>query len=363
MAKKKKVTTKMIAERIGMSQSTVSMILSGRKNVSFSDETRDKVLRAAAELGYEKQSKSEKALTKELSNTIMVICPTFANNYYAVVIHSITERAREYGYSVFIAPTLRDSEAESYYLDLFAGMNLSGVIYLYPPSMLYQANALSSKIPVISIGEKSNESRFDAIELDRIKPGFLIGSHLISLGHEKVTYITSPMHHHEVGRSDRLEGIQNAFISSGLPASNVTLMDADTELYKEYSPDNAEFQNGYDQTMRLLDLGTDSTALVGNNDMTAFGIMSALNDRGYKIPRDFSVCGFDNIPLSGMPQISLTTIEHASDLKGQEAVDLIHRKISMKKSEKSSRYNYIVRMEYEPELIVRKSSGKCRKEK
>ncbi|MCQ2491820.1 MAG: LacI family transcriptional regulator [Lachnospiraceae bacterium] len=361
MSTKKRITTKMIADHIGMSQSTVSMILSGKKNVSFSEETKQRVLSAAAELGYEKKRKSDKKLNQELSNTIMVICPTFANNYYAMVIHSISERAKQYGYSIFIAPTLRDSDTESYYLDLFKEMNLCGVIYLYPPAMVYQANALSEKIPVISIGEKSMQSKFDAIELDRIKPGFLVGSHLLDLGHRKVTYITSPIHRHEVGRSDRLEGIRSAFKENGLSADQVTLMDANPEDYQLYSPDNAEYRNGYDQTIKLLKKGTDSTALVGNNDLTAFGIMCALSDMGYKIPRDFSVCGFDNIPLSAMAQISLTTIEHASDLKGIEAVDLIHRKIAMKKNARSSRYNYIVRLEYEPELIIRKSTGKCRR--
>jgi DNA-binding LacI/PurR family transcriptional regulator len=62
-----------------------------------------------------------------------------------------------------------------------------------------------------------------------------------------------------------------------------------------------------------------------------------------------------------MPQISLTTIEHASELKGQEAVDLIHRKNIMRKKSRESKYNYIMRLEYEPELIIRSSTGKCRR--
>lgn len=65
--------------------------------------------------------------------------------------------------------------------------------------------------------------------------------------------------------------------------------------------------------------------------MAAFGIMAAISDHGYRIPSDFSVCGFDNITLSAMPQISLTTIDHASVRKGEEAVDMIHRKNTQKK--------------------------------
>ena len=95
--------------------------------------------------------------------------------------------------------------------------------------------------------------------------------------------------------------------------------------------------------------------------MTALGIMGALKDQGFRIPQDYSVCGFDNISLSSMPQISLTTIEHASELKGQEAVDLIYKKNATKKKTKESKYNYIMRLEYEPQLIIRGSSGKCRR--
>lgn len=109
---------------------------------------------------------------------------------------------------------------------------------------------------------------------------------------------------------------------------------------------------------QVLDEHTDCTAFVGNNDMTAFGIMAAISDHGYRIPNDFSVCGFDNIALSAMPQISLTTIEHASLAKGREAVDIIYKKNTHKNI--TSKHHYIMRMEYEPELIVRNSTGKCK---
>ena len=84
----------------------------------------------------------------------------------------------------------------------------------------------------------------------------------------------------------------------------------------------------------------------------------ANSDHGYRIPNDFSVCGFDNIALSAMPQISLTTIEHASLAKGREAVDIIYKKNTQKNI--TSKHHYIMRMEYEPELIVRNSTGKCK---
>ena len=64
------------------------------------------------------------------------------------------------------------------------------------------------------------------------------------------------------------------------------------------------------------------------------------------------------MPLSGMPQISLTTIEHAAAFKGKEAVDIIYKKNAQKDG--ISKHHYIMRLEYEPELIVRNSTGKAK---
>lgn len=361
MTTKRRVTTKMIAEYIGMSQSTVSMVLSNKPHVSFSEETRNKVLRAAEELGYQKKNKTAPSMDRILSDTIMIICPILSNNYYTMMIHSIAERAQEYGYATFVAPTMRDAAIEEHYLKMFSSLNLCGVIYLYPPAMVQEANKLSAIIPTVSIGDKAPDSRFDSVELDSKKPGYLIGEHLISLGHTHVTYISTPINEKEIGRIYRLEGIQKAFKKYGYPVENVELVSPNFATYSSYPANTSEFSNGYDLTVQVLDHHTKSTAFIGNNDMTAFGIMSALSDRGFRIPQDYSVCGFDNITLSMMPQISLTTIEHASELKGQEAVDIIYRKNMTKKKTGGSKYNYIMRLEYEPELIVRNSSGKCKR--
>ena len=118
MGLKKKVTTKDIADHVGLSQSAVSMILNNKTNVSFSDSTRQKVLDAAKELGYQKKKKSIVQTSKPLSKVILIMCPFLSNHYYTTLVHSITERAHDYGYLTFVAPTLRNPSTEQYYLDL-----------------------------------------------------------------------------------------------------------------------------------------------------------------------------------------------------------------------------------------------------
>lgn len=358
MGKRNKVTTRDIAEYSGVSQSTVSMILSNKPHVSFSKDTIDKVKDAAKELGYIKPVKGSKKKDTALAKSIIVICPILSNGYYSMIIHSITERAKEYGYTVFTISTLRDVSREELYLNLLSGFELAGVISLYPPTKIAEANALSKQVPVVSIGDKPESCRFDSVELDSKKPGYIIGDYLISLGHTHVTYVSTPIRAKEVGRIHRLEGLKASFKDHGIDPSQIEVKSPTMAAYGRYPADSSEYQNGYDLAAQSLDEQTPSTAFVGNNDMTAFGIMAAISDYGYRIPSDYSVCGFDNITLSSMPQISLTTIEHASVYKGREAVDIIYKKNAQKDS--PSKHHYIMRMEYEPELIVRNSTGKCK---
>ena len=151
MGKRNKVTTRDIAEYTGVSQSTVSMILSNKPHVSFSKETIDKVRQGAKELGYKKPVAGVKKKEQALAKSIIVICPLLSNGYYSMIIHSITERAKDYGYTVFTVSTLRDVSQEELYLNLLSGFELAGVISLYPPTKIAQANALSKQVPVPSV--------------------------------------------------------------------------------------------------------------------------------------------------------------------------------------------------------------------
>lgn len=153
---------------------------------------------------------------------------------------------------------------------------------------------------------------------------------IFSLGHKHITYICTPIRPKEIGRIHRLAGLRSCFKDHGLDPEWVEVKSPTIAAYGRYSADNSEYQNGYDMASQALDEHTSSTAFVGNNDMTAFGIMAAISDHGFRVPHDYSVCGFDNIPLSSMPQIALTTIEHASLAKGREAVDIIYKKNTQK---------------------------------
>lgn len=358
MSHGKKVTTKDIAEHAGVSQSAVSMILNNKSNVSFSEETRQKVLTSAKELGYRKK-KSKGSHSSTLSKVIIIMCPFLSNHYYTTLIHSITERAHDYGYVTFAAPTLRNPSTEQYYLDMVKdNLDTAGIVYLYPTSFLPEVNQMSKQLPIVNIGDKNDEISFDSIHVSSLKPARLVAEHLISLGHKKITYISTPISNIERSRSKRYDGLVNTFSEYGLGKDCVDIRSLSPGEYNLLSPNLLEYSSGYNLTRQILEEGTDSTAFVGYNDMVAFGILDALYEMKYKVPSDFSVCGFDNIPMADMNRISLTTVEHSIEAKGREAVDIIARLRDSKT--KNQPRSFVTKLEFEPFIVKRKSTGKAK---
>ena len=354
MGKRNKVTTRDIAEYTGLSQSTVSMILSGKGNVSFAQETETAVKEAARKLGYKKPVKKGSGLEKGLRDTILILAPLLTNSYYTSIIHSITEHAALHNYMVMTQVTFREAEKEEALLSMAKTSQLAGIIILYPIRRIAQANDIFKTTPVVLIGERPDNVRFDCVELDSRRPGSLMGEHLLSLGHRKIAFMTAPMSKHEISRLRRLEGLRLSFEEQGFGKGEdlVKVYHPSSRAYKNYAYQSAEYMTGYEMTKKALAEDCGVTAFVGHNDMTAYGILAALREEGHRIPRDYSVGGFDNATFSSMPQISLTTVDHATIQKGKDAVELIFARNQGKNSP-----SRITRMEYGPRLVIRKSTG------
>lgn len=353
MALPHKITSKDVAKYAGVSQSTVSMVLNHKTDVSFSEETKNKVLDAAKTLGYQLNKKSELTQEAIFSKLIIIMCPSVSNQYYTMLIESITQSAQKMGYKIFIAFTLRDSVTEKFYIDMYEKTHPAGIIYLYQTSWADLVNQLSKLIPIVFIGDKSDKLDIDTVELNSIKTGRMAAQHLLSLGHRNVAYITTPLLTKEIARNQRLTGVRLRFEEEGLNSEHI--------IVKSYSPDKApnfpidqlEYLTGYHLTKEVLSEKTLVTAFIGTNDMIALGIMDALTEMKYKIPEDFSVCGCDNTPNAALAAISLTTIDHAIELKGTEAVKIIDQKLHSKPHNRK----ITTRLEYEPIIITRSSTG------
>lgn len=374
MNRKKRTTTRDIAKACFVSQSAVSMILSGRKDIHFAPETIERVKRTAKEMGYEYKARAKRKKTGT-NDTIMIMCPSLATQYYTTLIQFITQEAQEHGLCTLTAYTNRSKEREEYYLNMAADTGFYGVIYTYAPRAVTSLNHLHEKVPLVLINDHNPDLKIELLELDSKKSGRLIAAHLLELGHRDIGYMTTPLSSIEVPRRRRLEGMQEEYERQGFDPAMIHVISGKRED-QETITGNKHYDTGYGLTRKYFKKREDIlkkkeetnaeleniTAFVGTNDFVAIGIMDAITSLGYRIPEDFSVCGFDNTLVASFSGISLTTIDHCIGEKGAYAVSMLRNQRTRmeQKDDKKEKKRPIMRLEYEPQLIIRHSTGKRR---
>lgn len=355
------MTSSAVAKAAGVSQSTVSMVLNKKYNVSFSKEVVQAVEAAAESLGYEIPKRKKKKENKR-EKLLVVFCPNLTNPYYVMLLQGIESRAKEKGYAIFVCNTLRILELEERYLKMMSGLQPRGIIYTCNPSSCFmnQIEEINKDIPVVVINNQSEKLDVDAVELDNSKLGRIMAKHLLELGHRNVAYIAPPLTDRQKQRFKRVEGFVKEFQEAGY-GDEVIVKSAKEELDLNSSNIDSEYKIGYELTRELLETKRDITAIVGLNDMIAFGILDALHEEKLKVPSEISVMGCDNTLFARMHRISLTTVEHFVVYKGRDACDIIMKKM------KGQQHQYegiepisIYHIEYEPKIIVRGSTGNAR---
>ena len=351
--KSKRVTVRDVAERAGVSTTTVSMILNGQNDVNFPEKTCRRVLNACEELGYVRRG-ALKPVEND-SKILVAIVPSMSNLYYVSMVEAIQKRAKERGYSLLLFNTFRDIQQENRIMSICSHSSFAGILVLYPleNSLLLHQTAHSK--PIIHIYDRAAHRNGDLLDFDSFRTGVIIGEHLINLGHEKIAFISPNFESKQVARTQRLEGLQAAYRERGIDAmSSVIPCTPELEHVGEGVASEG-YELGYFMAKRLIDRGEKVTAFVGSNDMIAFGAMDAVIDAGKRVPNDYSICGCGNASVTKYRGISLTTVECFSIQSGKEAVDMMIRKLEGETSEEDG--SGVTRIEYFPKLIARKSTG------
>jgi LacI family transcriptional regulator len=341
----KKPTMKDVAKAAGVSQSTVSFVINDAP-ISISDEVKQRVLQTIDDLGFVPRAKAKNY--SSLSDSIIALfIPNASNFFYMELIKGINIFTKANGYRLIVINTNRDVSNEQYYLSLLQKTKVAGIIYGFTPTIKNVEMLRTLNIPLIVIGEVSDELDVDVISLNSFLSGEMIANHLVSRGHKHVSFITSPTNKISLSRKRRLNGIEHAL-------SDHAELKVFSEISEhEHDSSNYELELGYNIMKRMLENGNmRSTALIGANDMISFGIIKALGEAKIKVPEQVSVCGFDNILFSELITPSLTTVDHCTHWRCSLAVEILDNKIKNK-------YLAPAKINYDPILIVRNSTGKA----
>lgn len=350
----KKVTARDVAKLAGVSPATVSMILNNYENAHFPQATRSRVLEACNTLGYRKAVSLESPAGK--SRLLIAICPSYANMHYVRLISAMQDRARELGYTLLAFSTSRDIGEETKILQQCAQLPFAGTLFLYRPENDMLLQQLSWKKPVVHVYDRNSSLDVDLLELDSYKTGDLIASHLLSLGHRSIAYISTDLEDRQIARIRRVEGMRQAFRNHGLDPDACIRVCTPASENLPVNKALTEYETGYLIAKRLVSRGESVSAIAGVNDMAAFGIMDAILELGKRVPQDYSVCGCDNVAAARYKRISLTTVEHYSQQRGREAVDILVKKIEGEGLYGDDSPVSVTRVEYAPKLIARGST-------
>ncbi|MGD1816245.1 MAG: LacI family DNA-binding transcriptional regulator [Pleomorphochaeta sp.] len=347
--KLKKITLQQVAEEAHLSTATVSMIMSKKKLSRFPSETIDRVNKIANDLGYKKNisSKNEKRL--------VIICPSIYNPYYATLVQGIEMQATKLGIKTTIVNTYWNIEVEKSTLKNVNKSKISGIIFTMIPQLANEVLDYCNEIPLVAIGDFNNNYDFDTIDLNNFEAGRKVAKHLIDLGHRKIAYVTTTLDSYHSARVRRKDGLIEELKANNI-SDKLIICSQNISSSRELNTPDIEYETGYHLAKECLNKHPEVTAIVGINDMIAYGIMDAIIDSGLKIPESISVCGFDNIFPSKFRGLGLTTVDNFILQRGMKALTLINNRINNKDYHEDGITN-VTRIEYASKLINRMSTG------
>ena len=315
------------------------------------------MLAAAQKLNY-RLPQRKKQREKKASNMLLVLTPTLTNQYYAELIQAIEDYADTLGYRVVVCNTFRKTDLENFYLDTFVGAHVDGIIYTFLPSFPRLVEQLSFSTPTVIIGEKLDNLSICSIELSNVNAGAMLAEHLYQLGHHKLVFISTPFNQLTLAREQRLEGIRKQLEAHGV-TDGLEVLVAERQAEQDSRADGLpyEYSVGRQLTAELIRRESTAPALIGVNDMTALGILAELEGQGYHVPRDFSVCGFDNILSASVTTPALTTIDHHLRTRCQAAVDMVTQQTGKARASVQLSLIHICRGLHRRACVCRRASG------
>ncbi|MDX2968127.1 LacI family DNA-binding transcriptional regulator [Kribbella solani] len=325
-------TIRDVARLSGVSIATVTRTFQGSPKVR--PETRERVLAAAAQLGYQPDAVAQ-ALVTGSTNTVGVLVPSIRVPYWSEVTHGIEQLAGTHGYSVVVASSGGDPDQERRMLDLLLGKRLDGVIVGGAAGNAESWSVPNRRTPLVLL-EWDETPRWDLLDsfsagaitsrtvtqmtdqrvpgpwaanvvYDDVAGGRLVARHLHQLGHREVAFVAGPPVRTCLLR---LLGFRQAFQESGVDAGVVVAADD-------------SFDAARTAVREYLAGATRPTALACYSDMLAIGAIKAARDLGLNVPGDVSVVGYDDIEFAEYVDPPLTTLRNPKQQLGELAFDLV----------------------------------------
>ena len=336
----KNLTLKDLAQKLGLSTSTVSRAL--QNNPAISDDTRLRVNKLAKKIGYYPDALA-KSLKNKKSYTIGVIVPEISHFFFSSVIDGIEDVTYKDGYTILVTKSNEDFEREVLNLESLISNRVAGVIASISQNTKtgkHFNNIINRGIPLVLFDRVLDDLDVHKIVGDDFEKVYEMVNHLIDSGYQNIAYLAGPSHLNIT--MNRVDGYKKALIDN-----NIELMDG---LIMNI---NLNENDGFEGAKTLIRKFPKVDAICCVNDPVALGVYKYLNKVGIKIPDKIGVTGFSNNPSSETINPPMTTVDQQGYKMGRKAAKILLQKINNESIDSLDKIHII-----EGKLIIRDSSRK-----
>ena len=312
----KRMTSIDVARLAGVSQSTVSRTFSPKGKVS--EQSRQKVLAAAQQLGY-KPNAIARSLSTQRTNIIGIVMSYITSPFYPYVLEKFTQRLHDLGRQVLLFNAGPNQEVDDI-LPLVLQYQVDGLIITSATlSSEMVDECVAHGTPVILFNRYVLGTNASAVCCDNAEGGRVVANFLLDTGHKRLAYIAGK--ENTSTNIDREKGFTQRLRERGL-------------LEWQREEGNYTYESGYEAAKRLLQRHARPDAIFCANDIMALGAMDAARfEMGLKVPEELSIIGFDDIPAAGWPSYALTTIRQPVNQMIQATLDLLIERLEAPQTE------------------------------
>ena len=310
------VTIRDVARVAKVHPGTVSRALNAETRGLVNQETAERVLRAADELGY-RPNPIARGLKTNRSYTIGVLIPDLTNPLFPPILRGIEDRLDDAGYTSLVVNTDNDADRERSHFEAMRARQVDG--FISATARLDRellADVAAAGTPLVLVNRSLEDGSVPAVTVNDRQGISLAVEHIAGLGHRRIGHVSGPQNISTGHR--RYQGFLEAMAAARLEVSAEQVRFSKAFIEVEGARVCAE----------LLDGGSSLTAIIAANDLLAIGCYDTLEERGLRCPEDISIVGFNDMPFVDRLRPPLTTVRIPQREIGTVAADLMLQRLA-----------------------------------
>ena len=315
MDKSKRATLKSIADRVGVSVTTVSRVLNNQSaRYRISKETEETIRQVAKELHYT-PNQLARGLRLKQTHTIGLVIPDVSNPFFASIAHCVEIEARKAGYSIMFCDSQEDTQVEIDSLRLLQNRKVDGIIICpVGKDAKYLERLHNNGMPLVVVDRYFPELKCPYVVSDNYNGAVEAINYLIENGHQTIACIQGIPH--TSVNNDRIRGYKHAHEIHNIPLDDSLI-----------AGDDFGETSGYIAAKLLLHRISRPTAIFAVSNLISLGALRAISEEGLNIPEDISIISFDDQPYSKYLSTPMTTVTQQKTEMGHIAFKLLLEQI------------------------------------